>query len=191
MKQAPASVMRTLRLPILVCCALGVVACAGSSDRPPACPRAAVLNDAATMTRFAPGGGRDPLDIDFDVEIADLASGCQFEKKGKNFDRLVVAVAPVFVTTRGPANASRKVEYVYFVSLIGPDGDILSRQSFPVAVAFSGNQRQLTQRDDDPPVTIDIPLTRAEDAVNYEVLLGLQLTEDELQYNRQRIGARR
>lgn len=180
-----------LRLPVLALCALGLAACAGSSERAPACPRAAVLNDAATMTRFAPGGGRDPLDIDFDVEIADLASGCQFDKKGKSFDRLVVAVAPVLVTTRGPANTSRKVEYVYFVSLIGPDGDIVSKQSFPVTVPFSGNQRQLTQRDDDPPVTIDIPLTRLEDAVNYEVLIGLQLTEDELQYNRQRTGARR
>lgn len=180
-----------LRLPALVACALGLAACAGSAERPPACPRAGVLNDAATMTRFAPGGGRDPLDIDFNVEIADLASGCQFEKKGKKFDRLVVAVAPVLVTTRGPANASRKADYVYFVSLIGPDGDILNKQSFPVTVSFSGNQRELTLRDDDPPVTVDIPLTRAEDALNYEVILGLQLTEDELQYNRQRTGARR
>ena len=183
--------MGALRSLGLALCSAGLAACAGSSERAPACPSAAVLNDAATMTRFAPGGGRDPLDVDFDVEIADLASGCQFEKKGKNFDRLVVAVAPVLITTRGPANASRKAEYVYFVSLIGPDGDIVTRQSFPVAVSFSGNQRQLTRRDDDPPVTIDIPLTRLDDAVNYEVLLGLQLTEDELQYNRQRSGTRR
>ena len=183
--------MGVLRLAVLAVCLLGLVACAGSSERAPACPRAAVLNDAATMTRFAPGGGRDPLDIDFDVEIADLASGCQFDKKGKAVDRLVVAVAPVLITTRGPANASRKAEYVFFVSLIGPDGDILSKQSFPVIVPFSGNQRQLTQREDDPPVTIDIPLTRVEDALSYEVLIGLQLTEDELQYNRQRTGARR
>lgn len=183
--------MGALRFLALALCTLGVAACAGSSERAPACPRAAVLNDAATMTRFAPGGGRDPLDIDFDVEIVDLASGCQFERKGRNFDRLVVAVAPVLITTRGPANASRKAEYVYFVSLIDPDGDIVSRQAFPVTIPFSGNQRQLTLRDDDPPVTIDIPLTRVEDAVNYEVLLGLQLTEDELQYNRQRSGIRR
>ncbi len=181
----------TLRLPVLALCSLGLASCAGSSERAPACPRAAVLNDAATMTRFAPGGGRDPLDIDFDVEIADLASGCQFDKKGKSFDRLVVAVAPVLVTTRGPANTSRKAEYVYFVSLIGPDGDIVTKQSFPVTVSFSGNQRQRTLRDDDPPVTIDIPLTRIEDAVNHEVLIGLQLTEEELQYNRQRTGVRR
>ena len=183
--------MGALRSLVPALCTLGLAACAGSSERAPACPRAAVLNDAATLTRFAPGGGRDPLDIDFDVEIADLASGCQFEKKGKTFDRLVVAVAPVLITTRGPANASRKAEYGYFVSLIDPDGNIISRQSFPVTVPFSGNQRQLTQRDDDPPVTIDIPLTRVEDAVNYEILLGLQLTEDELQYNRQRSGTRR
>lgn len=183
--------MGALRSLVPVLCTLGLAACAGSPERAPACPRAAVLNDAATLTRFAPGGGRDPLDIDFDVEIADLASGCQFEKKGKTFDRLVVAIAPVLITTRGPANASRKAEYGYFVSLIDPDGNIISRQSFPVTVPFSGNQRQLTQRDDDPPVTVDIPLTRVEDAVNYEILLGLQLTEDELQYNRQRSGTRR
>ena len=73
-------------------------------------------------------------------------------------DKLVIAVAPTFVATRGPANESGKADFEYFVSVVGAGKEILNQQRFPVSIAFPGNRTRVEVRQDDPPVSIDIPL---------------------------------
>lgn len=164
----------------------GIAAGCSSSDEQISysCPRAAVIADAVRMTQFKPGAGEDPIDVDFTTEISDLASGCQFKQISEDRYDLVVAVAPVLTTTRGPANEGRQARFFYFVSLVGPDQEILSKQQFDQEIRFLGNQRRVLTRLDDPPVTIDIPNIIPTEATNYDVLIGLQLTPAQLEFNR-------
>lgn len=174
-----------------VLCALAA-ACSSSEEHASyRCPRAAVIADAAAMTQFKPGSGEDPIDVDFSTEISDLASGCQFKQISEDRYDLVVAVAPVLTTTRGPANEDRQARLFYFVSLVGPDQVILSKQQFDQNISFLGNQRRVRTRLNDPPVTIDIPNILPTEAINYDILIGLQLTPEQLEYNRRRQQVRR
>jgi hypothetical protein len=161
----------------------------GSTPAPPECPPVSVIGDAASLTRFAPGRGRDLVDVDFRAELTDLRSGCIYAKEKEGASKLVVAVAPAMAATRGPANEDRKADFQYFVSVVGADADILNKQLFPVSVVFPGNSTRIDLVQDDPPVSIDLPVA-AEGERYYEILLGLQLSEDELQYNRRMAGAR-
>lgn len=161
-----------------------------STPPPPDCPRASALSDASTLTRFAPGPGRDLVDVAFRAEIADIRSGCRFATEDRaQTDKLVVAVAPVFVATRGPANESGKAEFDYFVSVVGADKRIVNQQRFPVSVAFPGNRTRVEVPQDDPPVSIDIALSDNQ-AERYEIIIGFQLSRDELDYNRHSRGLR-
>jgi hypothetical protein len=160
--------------------------CSASEAPRPACPRAGVLSEAVTLTRFADRPGRDLLDVDFEVEVSDLRSGCQFEEAGDGRYGLVVAVAPVFTATRGPANETRQARFGYFVGVLDADRSVRSRAEFAVEVEFEGNQRRIVRSDDDPPVTIDLPIDRIADAAGYQVIVGLQLTPEELEFNRRR-----
>jgi hypothetical protein len=162
--------------------ALALAGC-GSTPEPPECPPVSVLGDAASLTLFAPGPGRDLVDVDFRAELTDLRSGCIYAKEEGGASKLVVAVAPVLVATRGPANEDRKADFQYFVSVVGPDADILNKQLFAVSVTFPGNSTRVDIVQDDPPVSIDLPIG-ADDEEYYQILLGLQLSEDELEYNR-------
>jgi hypothetical protein len=53
-------------------------------------------------------------------------------------------------------------------------------------VEFPGNLTRVALRDDDPPVTVDIPLPAGRAATDYQILVGFQLSPDELEYNRRR-----
>jgi len=176
---------------IALACAVGLLSACGSDDEPaaPPCPRALIVTDAASLTTFAAGTGRDFIDVDFQVEIADLKSGCQFENvDGRTM--AVVAVAPVLVATRGPANTDRVAKFQYFVSVIGPTGAILNKQLFDVVATFEGNQRRLMYTEDDPPITVELALDASGRADNYEMLVGLQLTPAQLDYNRRQRNVR-
>ena len=48
---------------------------------------------------------------------------------------------------------------------------------------FAANRARVIVRDDDPPISIDIPLPYKAAEYEYEVLVGFQLTPEELAYN--------
>lgn len=192
---------RTAGLAAAVIAVAGTAACAGQDRDAPVCPRAVILADAQAMTRFAPGaagvgaggvgaGGGSRL-VDFDAEIADLASGCRREAGRDGGEVLVAAVAPLIVTRQGPANRSGRANFFYFVSLVAPDRTIVIRESFASEARFDEDGARVERREDDPPVTIDIPLRRDGSAADYEIVVGLQLSPDELEYNRRRRGGGR
>jgi hypothetical protein len=160
---------------------LTLVAGCSSDKREPVCPRVAVLSEAGSLTRFAPGEGRDILDVDFQAQVGDLLARCTFPDK-KGVRQVVVQLAPVFVVSRGAANTDRKASFTYFVSVVRTE-QILSKQQFDVAIEFPGNRSRIAVQDDDPPIVVDIPLPYRDAEYEYEVLVGLQLTPEELSYN--------
>jgi hypothetical protein len=182
---AAALVTLALAAPALAACS--------SDDKvsAPSCPRTVVLADAASLTRFADGPGRDPLDVRYEVRVADLLSGCRFETAEEVAQEVLVAVAPILAVDRGPAGEGRQASFAYFVSVIAPDERILNKEAFEVEVAFEGNQRRVIRSEDDPPVTVSIPIDRPAQAQQYQVLVGLQLSKDDLRYNRSRLDAAR
>ena len=95
-------------------------------------------------------------------------------------------MAPVMVAIRGPANHDREAQFDYFVSVVDSERDVLNKQIFGVTVKFPGNLTRVSLTDNDPPVTVDIPLAAGRDATDYQIFVGFQLTPDELEYNRRR-----
>lgn len=159
-------------------------ACSSSRDEAPACPDVAVVSDAASLTRFAPGEGRDLLDVDIQVEIADLVSACKDTDKRDGQPIAKVVVAPVIVASRGSANRELTQRVSYFVSVVDANQQILRKEIYTLTLDFTDNRNRLVIRDDDPPITVDIPNAKRVNARGYQILIGFQLTPEELEYNR-------
>jgi hypothetical protein len=173
----------------VVACVIGAVALAvaisgcSATKRTPACPRVSVLEEGSQMTRFAPGPGRDLLDVEFEAGITTIESTCKYKTEGGRRN-LIVALATVFSTMRGPADQQREARFAYFVAVLR-NGEVINKQIFEMDVPFPGNRTRVTVRDSDPPVSIDIPNVGESAAFDYEIIVGLQLTPEELDYNRQ------
>lgn len=159
---------------------------------PGPCPRALILADAATMTQFREGPGRDLLDVSHSGRIVRVHADCTYEMKK---DRTGVMEAQVFIAVdaeRGPANRDRLARYRYFVTLSDSSHEPISKTVFDLTANFTDNVTRMVLTDDT--VQMKVPIRAGQSGRSYTVLVGFQLTEDQLQYNRQlqreREGAR-
>jgi hypothetical protein len=147
-------------------------------ESPRACPRLGVVADTAELTRYRPGSGRDITDQLFTARIGDVAGNCRLDKASANVDMKVSILAE-----RGAAmTEAGGAELEYFVAVTAPDDQILAKETFRTRLDFAGRNRtgiaeELSQR---------IPLPADSDPGAYSVLVGFQLTPEELADNRRR-----
>jgi hypothetical protein len=141
-----------------------------------ACPRGVIPADAANVTRFRDGPGRDLIDVVNEGEIQNILVQCTYDKKVIDVD-LQVAVA----ATRGPADRTGAADFQYFVAIVGPDEKILTKQPFTVHFEFKDNRNHLGRIEQLVP---KIPVADPLKGPQYQIVVGFQLTPDELAWNR-------
>lgn len=171
--------------------ALALSACeALKSAPPPPCPNVAVLGDAATLTKFVEGPGRDLTDVLYEARLVDAAGVCDYDvEKDTGDGTLDVEMAVSMEMSRGPANRDGRAEVRYFVALIGNDREIIDKQLFEGAVDFPGNRTTLVWTDE--PVVLAIPLQGGQTGSDFRIYVGYDLTQEELDFNRKRVGGAR
>jgi hypothetical protein len=170
----------------LAMCLLGVppllalAGCGGGTQDAfaPACPGAAIVRDAADLSRYH-GGQRDLVDTELEGRITGINGNC----KRDGADTVVTTVQVGIELTRGPAAPGRRAELAYFVAVL--DGEsILDKQVFPLRAEFPPNADRLRLSGDD--VELRLPVRENKTAAAYRIEVGFQLTPEELEANRSR-----
>jgi len=173
--------MRIFRFGLLAAAALALAGCSmfeTKKEQPP-CPRVSVLADAATLTRFKPGTGRDLTDIDLEASFASYHGTCNFDWD----TRVMTITMQVGIDGRlGPAAKQRKADIGYFVAIPTFYPDPKAKLVVPVSLAFAEGTDRVRYVDDE--VNIAFPIKDLRDLAKYEVFVGLQLLPDEVEYNR-------
>ncbi len=144
-------------------------------ELPPPCPRAVVGENAGRLTRFS-GASKDPANIVFEAEIADLAGSCVYDD-----DSIEVDLQIQIVAGRGPAATDDKAKFNYFVAVARTDKTILSRDAFDTVIELPGNQ---TRNQTVEELEQTIPLATGESGANLVIVVGLEMTPEELEFNR-------
>jgi hypothetical protein len=140
------------------------------------CPATAAVGDATVLSKFRPGPGRDLTDVQYQVRLVDVISQCSYDSKG-----VTVQMRAGFALELGPANPDRRATYEFFVAITDPNNEIVAKRVFTTPVAFPQNVgyvehlEELQQR---------IPLSKGGSAADYRIIVGLQLTPEELEFNR-------
>ena len=169
----------TVSVPRAALAALGLAAllagCASDKGQP-ACPGGVIPSDASKITRFRDGTGRDLTDVIAEGTIQDILVQCKYAKKLVDVDLQIAIVA-----ARGPADRSRVAEFEYFVAIVDPQQNIIAKQPFTIRFEFSDNRTQLGAIEQIEP---KLPLPDPSKGDQYKILVGFQLTADELAWNR-------
>lgn len=170
---------RRLALSAVALVALPLLASCSVLDKktPPPCPPVYILGDAASLTKYKPGRGRDLTDIEFQAEIQGYSGDCVYDDKGA-----LVELQVIFNLTRGAADDDRKASFEYFlaVPLYYPAPE--AKAVFPVEVSFSEGSNYA--RHTDETVTMRIPVKDKDIIQKYEIYLGFQTSAAELDANR-------
>lgn len=162
-----------------ICLALVAAGCGmfgGARVAQHPCPQAGILKDAQQLTKFLPGPGRDLTDVAFEVRLANVRTRCAYGESGVKIDMLVDIAAE-----RGPADKSRKAVFSYFVAIADPAGTVLARERFTALIPFVPNISRALAAEE---LEQMIPLPRGRSAENYRIIVGLQVTREELEFNR-------
>jgi hypothetical protein len=146
-----------------------------------ACPQALRVQDAATITRFRPGAGKDRTDVMFQAELGQVAIACAMRR-----NTVAVDLTVPIVVTEGPALTERAANVGYFVRIMDPSGTIVQGRNFAADYRFSGNR---TRQGSAEQLALNIPLPQGVSGSGYTIAVGLLPTPEELEYNRS--GGRR
>ncbi len=163
--------------------AFGIAGCSSVKDsldsRPNEgpCPVAASLYDASRKVQV--NGNEVFSNVGFTGEIVGVSSFCRYIGD----DPIEMSVEIDFAFGRGPAAEGISHNYNYFVSVTRRGQAVIEQRTFPLNVTFSKGAERLTATEKIERIVIP----RADSSIsgsNFEVLVGFELSESELEFNR-------
>jgi len=147
---------------------------------PGPCPNALALYDAHRMVQMQ---GDELLfeNVGFTGEILNVASLCRYTDRDASPIDMEMGVRMAF--GRGPAAVGDTHTYTLFVAVTRTDRAVIHREDFPITVQFEPGQDRVERVEEFG--SISIPRAANDTSgLNFEVIVGFELTEDQLEFNR-------
>lgn len=152
----------------------------GASQAPNSgpCPLMGVLYDSARVVKFATPGQEASANVAWTGEMRGVRGLCRYV--GADPIKMDLRIDMAF--GRGPAAEGTRHTYRYWVAVTRTNLAPISKQYFEVPVNFGANERLAGSE-----YIAEITIPRANDTVsgaNFEVLVGFDVTPEELAFNR-------
>jgi hypothetical protein len=145
------------------------------------------LGEAANLDVYRPssttGARHDLTDLVLHGRVVGLSGSC---KEGDSKNQLAVGVAITVELTRGPAMQGRDADVPTFLAVTEGES-ILDKRIYPLHVTFPANVDRIVLTSDQQ--SLSLPVSAAKSGAAYAILAGFQLTQDQLEQNRQRAGS--
>ena len=145
------------------------------------CPQIKGLQDLSSLTQFSSAGETLPDKMISETRFEKINSTCAVSANSVS-----VELALDFTGTLGPMgvkdlDGQANYTYPYFLSVISPDGRIMSKDVFALSMVYENGQIVFHRQDKLRQV---IPLLSGQDSSKFQIMIGFQLSESELAYNR-------
>ncbi|MGD9980910.1 MAG: hypothetical protein AB7H66_08230 [Hyphomonadaceae bacterium] len=153
----------------------------GNDDRPNVgpCPLMGVLYDSARIVDFAQPNNQRYANIEFTGEMQGVQGLCRYVEA----DPIAMSIEIDMAFGRGPAATSDRQTYRYWVAVARRGRAPIEKAYFDVDVRFPRGQSVVTRREEIGRIVIP----RANEEIsgeNFEILVGFELTPEQLQFNR-------
>jgi len=139
------------------------------------CPPVGIVAYTGELTKFA-GEGRERSDVAYQAEISRLQMECADAEDGQG---LYAAISFDISATRGPAATSNSIQLPYFVAVTRGNEAVLEKTTYTSAQTFDSSGRTAEKET----IKAYVPLGADGEILDLEVLIGFQLSRDELGYN--------
>ena len=156
---------------------LTLAGCGGTSPEiaKMTCPEVVPAPGTETIVLFRPGG-HSAQDVMVTGKVYSANIRCQHEKAG------VAALTELtfYAERSGPRILNANLPY--FVAVVGPSQKVLAQEAFDAHVAFLPGEpyRRLPAEK----ITVHLPVRNTASASDYSIVVGFQLTPEQLAYNR-------
>lgn len=156
-------------------CALFLAGCAGSKAEDMPCPDTGLILAASKLTSFNTETASE-ADMVVDATLGNYRGACRFRQETLEF-MLEVDIA----ARRGAAGDKlKKAAFPYFVAILDPAENVLQRQGFSTTVSFDNTGNGVTTEKH----ILRLPLPDKKTVRQHKVVIGFELTPEQLAYNR-------
>ncbi len=169
---------RYLATPILLAMAFALSSCGSDVPKGFVCPATASLVDAASITQFAPGA-TDASGMLYKADITRAFSECSYYR---DTNTITMRVETDFRATRPLQSNAASYTMPYFIAIALEGTTIVDKKNYRVAIAFEPGQASTTVSDRVEDFTFKPSADKK--STDYELLSGIQLTKEQLDYNR-------
>ena len=149
-----------------------------NSDNANVCPDVSILANTSVIPAFDPHAGADPSNVVYTAQMTGLKSRCNFSKHDNQGDANVRLFGKV---SRAPGGEEAHYKIPYYIAVTS-GGEIVDKQihwlefEFPKASA----NLKLEELVD----SVIIPVAHEKKSYEYHLLIGFQLTQAQLDYNK-------
>lgn len=159
---------------VLILCLAG---CFGSSESTGklVCPTPLIAPDLDAAAQLRPGGSGGPDDVRFGVKLVSVNTNCSTEKIGLTADTRIS-----FLAARTDPSVTHG-DFAYFIAVADAQRNILNKKEYQMSVEFSPRQGQVRMSDE---VAVGLPLRDLSAGGKYLIIVGLQLSQEQLDFNR-------
>lgn len=143
-----------------------------------ACPPAGSIYNASRIVELD-GGGLSFGNIEYTGEIVDVKLFCRYA----GTDPVQIELELDFAFGKGPQATANTHDYTYWVAVTRRSGKVLAKERFTVRADFQGDDVTGARE-----LLTNIVIPRVDDSVsaaNFEVLVGFELTEDQVKFNKE------
>ena len=151
------------------------------------CPQIQIVKDLGSLSDFTDDQRTFYENMIAQMDIKKRQSSCELATSSATVD-----LALLFTGTLGPKARQQKSDkpfltYPFFVAVTGPNGKIMAKEIFAVSMSFETGE---TTRTHTEYLRQIIPVRSKETAFQYQVLVGFQLSPEQLNYNRAALAPR-
>lgn len=149
------------------------------------CPPVSVRPDLARITDFYNPAKTDSASIASEAAIREVKNICRTEN-----GMLLMQIDLVFDARTGPKARIQPTDkpsfaYPYFIAVTDQTGTVLAKEVFAASIAFGADQNQAAQGET---VFQTMPFPDSGRGQSYNVVVGFQLTPEQLSYNNRGSG---
>ena len=145
-----------------------------------ACPRIEIVSDLSRLVKFRNGSGRDLNDVLYSARFDDVKTGCSYDKNGVTVE--------MTVSLRGERVRAGltlpTADVTYFVAITDRNQNIVAKQNFTSQFTFP--DKGMAAIDDE--LVQRIPLAPTSPGSDHTLILGFQLTPEEIDFNAKNRG---
>lgn len=145
------------------------------------CPRVEIVDDLSSISDFTNPKKQKKENLISRVNLGSAESTCKLASKSA-----VIDLKLLFNGKLGPKGKTKKGDkpffsYPFFVAVTSPNGKIIAKEIFAASMTYGPNENTHTYFEKLRQI---IPISRKDQAKYYKILIGFQITPDQLSYNR-------
>lgn len=145
------------------------------------CPQVELVSDLSSLSDFSSEKRMEDKYLVSRVDLNSAETTCKLASNSAIVDLRLVLKSALGPKAKKKSSDKPFFSYPFFVAVTSPSGKIMAKEIFTASMTFSPNETMHTHRENLRQI---IPIHNKDVAHLYKVLVGFQLSPEQLSYNR-------